>query len=85
MNELEKCLEAISNRSNPQEVGIAEWDLALYPPRFKAPNLHAFDGKGSLSQHIYCFKSQSGNVVSNDVIMDRYSLAPSRGLPLNGS
>jgi len=74
MNELEKCLEAISIRSNLQEVGVVrphpvECDSAPYPPRFKAPNLYAFDDKGSLNQHIYYFKSQTGNVVSNDAIM----------------
>jgi len=52
MNELEKGLEAISIRSNFQEVGVVrlylvEWDSAPYPPRFKALNLHAFDDKGS--------------------------------------
>ena len=65
MNELEKHLEAISNRSNLQEVGVVrpypvEWDSSPYPPRFKAPNLHVFDGKGSPNQHIYYFKSQIG-------------------------
>jgi len=49
----------------------AEWDLIPYPPKFKAPTLQAFDGKGSLNQHIYYFKSQTGNVVSNDVILAR--------------
>jgi len=43
MNKLEKRLEAISNRSNLQEVGVVrpypiEWDSASYSPRFKAPN-----------------------------------------------
>ena len=76
MNELEKRLKAISNRSNLQKVGVfrpypVEWDLDPYPPWFKAPNLHAFDGKGSPNQHIDYFKSQTKNEVSNDVIMDR--------------
>jgi len=52
MNELEKNVEAISNRSNLQEVRVVrsypvEWNSALYPLRFKALNLQAFDGKGS--------------------------------------
>jgi len=52
MNELEKRLEVISIRSNLQEVGMVrpypiEWDSAPYPPKFKAPNLHAFDDKSS--------------------------------------
>ena len=52
MNELEKCLEAIANQSYLQKMGIVWpyltlWDSVFYPPRFKAPTLQAFDGKGS--------------------------------------
>ena len=43
---------------------------APYPPKFKALTLHTFDGKGSTNQHIYYFKSQNRNVVSNDGILD---------------
>jgi len=70
MNELEKRLKAISNISNPQEVG---WSghTPPYPPRFKAPTLQTFDGKGSPNQHIYYFKSQTGNVGSNDAMLAR--------------
>jgi len=87
MNELEKYLEAIANRSDLQEVGVVrpysvEWDVAPYPPRFKAPTLHTFDDKESPNQHIYYFKSQTGNVVSNDAIMTRLFISE---LPLNGS
>jgi len=84
MNELEKLQEAISNRSNLQEVGVVrpypvEWDSSSYPPGFKAPNLYAFDGKGSPSQHIYYFKFQTGNVVSNDAIMARLFIGTQEG------
>jgi len=48
-----------------------EWDLVPYPHKFKAPTLQAFDGKGSPNQHIYYFKSQTGNVESNDAILTR--------------
>jgi len=41
----------------------------MYPPKFKAPTLQAFDGKGSPNQHIYYFKSHTENVVSNDAIL----------------
>ena len=44
---------------------------APYPPRFKGPTLHTFDGIGSPNQHIYHFKSQTRNVVSNDTTMTR--------------
>ena len=46
-----------------------EWDTGPYPLKFKAPTLHTFDGKRSPNQHIYYFKSQIGNVVSNDAIL----------------
>ena len=60
MSELEKCLEAIANRSELQEVEVVrsypvEWDATPYPPRFKASTLHTFDGKGPQNQHIYYF------------------------------
>ena len=69
MNKLEQRLEALANQKILQEVGVVqpylvEWDLIPYPPKFKAPTLQAFDGKGSPNQHIYYFKSQTGNVVS---------------------
>ena len=62
MNKLEQHLEALTNRKGLQEVGVVwpyptEWDLVPYPPKFKAPTLQDFDGKGSLNQHIYYFKS----------------------------
>ena len=58
MSQLERRLEALANRKDLQEVGVvrpypAEWDLVPYPPKFKAPTLQAFDGKGSPNQHIY--------------------------------
>jgi len=44
MSKLEQCLEALANRKSLQEVGVvwpcpAEWDLVLYPPKFKALTL----------------------------------------------
>ena len=59
--------------------------LVPYPPKFKALTLQAFDGKGSLNQHIYYFKSQTGNVVDNDAILARLFIGTLKGLPLNGS
>jgi len=58
MSELKKCYSV-------------EWDAASYPSRFKEPTLHTFNGKISSNQHIYYFKSQTGNVLSNDTIMAR--------------
>jgi len=73
------------HRCKLQEVGVVrsypiEWDSILYPPRFKAPTLQAFNGKGSPNQHIYYFKSQTGNVVSNDAIMTRLFIDTLKGV-----
>jgi len=57
-----------------------EWDLVPYHPKFKALTLQAFDGKGSLNQHIYYFKSQTGNVVSNDAILARLFIGTLKGI-----
>ena len=80
MNKLEQCLKALTNWKGLQKAGVvrlypAEWDFVPYPPKFKAPTLQAFDGKGSPNQHIYYFKSQTGNVVVNDAILARFSSA----------
>ena len=85
MSDLEKCFEAITNQSELQEVGVVrpypvKWDATPYPPRFKAPNLHAFDDKGSSNQYIYYFKSQIGNVVSNDAIMAHLFIGTLKGI-----
>ena len=74
MNKLEQRLEALTNRKGLIEAGVvcpypAEWDLVPYPHKFKALTLQAFDGKGSPNQHIYYFKSQTGNIVANDAIL----------------
>jgi len=58
----------------------AEWNLIPYPPKFKALTLQAFDGKGSSNQHIYYFKSQTGNVVSNDAILARLFICTLKGI-----
>ena len=42
-----------------------------YPPKFKPPTLHSYDVKSSPNQHIYYFRSQTGNVVGNDAIKAR--------------
>jgi len=74
MSKLEQRLEALASWKGLQEARVvqpypAEWDLVSYPLMFKTPTLQAFDGKGSPNQHIYYFKSQTGNVVSNDAIL----------------
>jgi len=85
MNELENCLEAITHQSDLKEVGMVrpypiECNAAPYHSMFKAPTLQTFDGKGSSNQHIHYFKSQTGNVVSNDAIMARLFIGTLKGV-----
>jgi len=74
MSKREQHLKALTGLKELQEAGVVlsyptKWDLVPYPPKFKAPILQAFNGKGSPNQHIYYFKSQTGNVESNDAIL----------------
>jgi len=85
MSKLEQRLEALANPNGLQEVGIVrpyvtEWDTSPYPPKFKAPSFLTFNGKGSPNQHIYYFKSQTGNVVSNDAILAHLFIGTLKGV-----
>ena len=51
-----------------------------YPPKFKPSTLHTYDGKSSPNQHIYYFRSQTGNVISNDAIMARLFIGTLKGV-----
>jgi len=42
--------------------------------------LQTFDGKGSLNWHIYYFKSQTENVVSNDTILAWFFIGTLKGV-----
>ena len=66
------------NWSGPAIPG--EWDLVPYPPKFKTPILQAFDGMESPNQHIYYFKSQTENVVSNDAVLARLFIGTLKGI-----
>ena len=57
-----------------------EWDSVPYPSKFKPPTLHTYDGKSSTNQHIYYFRSQTGNVIDNDVIMARLFIGTLKGV-----
>ena len=57
-----------------------EWDSVSYPPKFKPPTLHMYDGKSSSNQHIYYFWSQTGNVIDNDAIMARLFISTLKGI-----
>ena len=51
-----------------------------YPPKFKSPTLHTYDGKSSPSQHIYYFRSQTGNVIDNNASMARLFIGTLKGV-----
>ena len=85
ISKLEQRLEALTSPKGLQEVGViwlymTEWDLIPYPPKFKALNLLAFDGKGSQNKHVYYFKSQTGNIISNDAILAHLFIGTLKGL-----
>jgi len=54
--------------------------MTPYSSKFKAQTFHTFDGKGSPNQHIYYFKSITGNVVSNNAIMARLFIGTFKGV-----
>ena len=59
---------------------LLEWDSVPYPPKFKPPTLHSYDGMSSPNQHIYYFRSQTDNVVGNDTIMVRLFIGTLKGV-----
>jgi len=64
-------IASLARRDELKKVGMTrpyplEWDSVSYPLRFKPPTLHTYDGKSSPSQHMYYFRSQTGNVIDND-------------------
>ena len=44
------------------------------------PTLHTYDGKNSPNQHIYYFRSQTGNVIDNNAIMARLFIGTLKGV-----
>jgi len=78
-------LASLTHKDELKKVGMTrqfplEWDLVWYPPKFKPPMLHLYDGKSLSNQHIYYFRSQTGNIVGNDSIMARLFIGTLKGL-----
>jgi len=72
---------SLAQRDELNKVGTVrpyplEWDSVPYPPKFKQPTLHMYDGKSSPNQHIYYFRSQTSNVIDNDASEPDCSSAP---------
>jgi len=78
-------IASLAQRDELKKVGKVrpyplEWDSVPYPPKFKPPTLHTYDGNSSPSQHIYYFRSQTGNVIDNDAIMARLFIGTLKGV-----
>ena len=78
-------ITSLTQRDELKKVGAVcsyplEWDSIPYPPKFKPPALHSYDGKSSPNQHIYYFRSQTGNIVGNDAIMARLFIGTLKGV-----
>jgi len=58
---------------------LLEWDSVPYPPKFKPPTLHTYDGKSSPNRHIYYFQAQTDNVIDNDAITARLFIGTLKG------
>ena len=59
---------------------LLKWDSVPYPLKFKPPTLHTYDDKSSPNQHIYYFRSQTGNVIDNDAIIARLFIGTLKGV-----
>ena len=78
-------IASLTQRDQLKKVGIRhpyllEWDSASYPPKFKPPTAHTYDGKSSSNQHIYYFRSQTRNMIDNDVVMARLFIGTLKGI-----
>lgn len=63
-DDFQNQLDALKVQKDLAEQGVVrpypiEWDSVPYPPKFKLTSLTSFDGKGSPTQHIYYFLSQT--------------------------
>ena len=77
-------IASLTQRDELKKVGMTrpyplEWDSVPCPTNFKPPTLHTYDGKSSPNQHIYYFRSQTGNVIDNDAIMARLFIGIFKG------
>ena len=59
---------------------LLEWDSVSYPPKFRPPTLHMYDGKNFPNQYIYYFRSQTDNVIDNDAIITRLFINTLKGI-----
>jgi len=60
LKDIQTQIASLAQRDELKKVGVVrsyplEWDSVPYPPKFKPPSLHTYDGKISPNQHIYYF------------------------------
>ena len=77
-------LASLTQRDELKKIGAIrpyplEWDSVPYPLKFKPLTLHSYDNKTSPNQHIYYFRSQTGNVIGNDAIVARLFIGTLKG------
>jgi len=85
LKDIQAHIASLSQRDELKKVGAVrpyplKWDSVPYPPKFKSPTLHTYDGKSSPNQHIYYFRPQTGNVIDNDAIMARLFIGTLKGV-----
>jgi len=78
-------IASIAQRDELKKEGMTrlyplDLDSVLYLSKFKPPTLHTNDGKSLTNQHIYYFRSQTGNVIDNDAIMARLFIGTLKGV-----
>jgi len=84
IKDIQAQIASLAQRDELKKVGTIrlyplEWDSVPYPSKFKPPTLHSYDGMSSPNQHIYNFRSQTGNVVGNNAIMARLFIGTLKG------
>ena len=79
-------IASLAQRDELKKVGAGSSSLpfgmrfSTIPTKIKPPTLYTYDGKSSPNQHIYYFRSQTGNVIDNDAIMARLFIGTLKGV-----
>ena len=81
-------IASLAQRDELKKVGMThpyplEWDSVACPPKFKPFMLHMYNGKSSPNQHIYYFRSLTGNMINNNAIMARLFIGTLKGVAFN--
>jgi len=71
----ERTEETRDNASLPARMGFSSLSTKV-----QATYVTQYDGKSSLNQHIYYFRSQTGNMIDNDAVMVRLFIGTLKGV-----